>query len=299
MTALFPPLPYFGALVLTEVWTTLRVDGGDAGLPARDPAGTRRAISCSPACCSAARRSCGPAFVLLPFGLADRACRCSCRPSATARRVGQWAALAVAAAITMVPWFTYNYVYLGRFTLVAGRRHRPRPVGRLVAGPLVRPHPQRSHAHRRGHDRSRRARSRASREVAAARRHRARRHARLRPRVAGHPPHLGEPDRSDGTRARARRRRPGISARRARAHPRGSRRLGRCAARRAAPSSCGRPTFRSATPTSTQTPVLVIRAIWLVQVDPAARSRRRRLVRAARAAGSSPKPRCSRCRCST
>jgi len=33
------------------------------------------------------------------------------------RRIGQWAALAVVAAVTMVPWFTYNYVYLGRFTL--------------------------------------------------------------------------------------------------------------------------------------------------------------------------------------
>ena len=34
----------------------------------------------------------------------------------------------------MLPWFTYNYVDARPVHAVAGRRRRPRPVGRLVAG---------------------------------------------------------------------------------------------------------------------------------------------------------------------
>ena len=117
MTALFPPLPYYGALVLTEVWTTFVLVTGDARLPARHPARPLRAISSSPACCSAPRRIVRPAFVLLPFGLAIAMPLLVPSERNRGRRIGQWAAFAVAAAITMVPWFTYNYVYLGRFTL--------------------------------------------------------------------------------------------------------------------------------------------------------------------------------------
>ena len=82
-----------------------------------------------------------PAFFLLPFGLAIA--MPVLRPSERNRqRIGQWAVLAVAAAITMAPWFTYNYVYLGPLHVVARRRHRPRPVGGIVAGPLARRHAQ-------------------------------------------------------------------------------------------------------------------------------------------------------------
>ena len=116
ITALFPPLPYYGALVLTEVWTTCMM-----------------VLACL-ACLRAMQRDrfsdfiiagvlfsattlVRPAFFLLPFGLAVAMPVLVPSERARARRIGQWASLFLAAAITMVPWFTYNYVYLGRFTL--------------------------------------------------------------------------------------------------------------------------------------------------------------------------------------
>lgn len=116
MTALFPPLPYYGALVLTEVWTTFvlclaflvclramqRDRFGDFIL-----AGVLFSLT------TIVR----PAFVLLPFGLAIAMPLFVPSERSRARRLGQWGALFVAAALTLTPWFTYNYVYLGRFTL--------------------------------------------------------------------------------------------------------------------------------------------------------------------------------------
>jgi hypothetical protein len=58
-----------------------------------------------------------PAFFLLPFGLAVAMPMLVRSERGRTRRVAQWAALALAAAITMAPWFAYNYVYLGRVTL--------------------------------------------------------------------------------------------------------------------------------------------------------------------------------------
>jgi hypothetical protein len=58
-----------------------------------------------------------PAFVLLPFGLALAMPILVPSERSRGRRLGRWAALAIAAAVTLVPWFTYNYVYLGRVTL--------------------------------------------------------------------------------------------------------------------------------------------------------------------------------------
>lgn len=116
MTALFPPLPYYGALVLTEVWTTFM-------------------MACACVVCLRALQQdrlrdfifagvlfslttlVRPAFFLLPFGLAIGMPILVRSERSRRRRLGQWAALALAAAVTMVPWFTYNYVYLGRFTL--------------------------------------------------------------------------------------------------------------------------------------------------------------------------------------
>jgi hypothetical protein len=55
-------------------------------------------------------------FILLPFFLAVAVP--ALVPAQRQRRaLAGWAALALAAGVTMVPWFTYNYVNLGRFTL--------------------------------------------------------------------------------------------------------------------------------------------------------------------------------------
>ena len=115
MTALFPPLPYYGALVLTEVWTTFVLMAAMlVCLRAIQSGRTRDFVIAGLlfSCTTIVR----PAFVLLPFGLAI-AMPILVPSERNRRRIGQWAALALVAGITMVPWFTYNYVYLGRFTL--------------------------------------------------------------------------------------------------------------------------------------------------------------------------------------
>lgn len=115
MTALFPPLPYYGALVLTEVWTTIVLMAAMLICLRAVQQGRTRDFVLAGVLFSGATLV-RPAFVLLPFGLAI-AMPMLVPAERNRRRAGQWAALAVVAAITMVPWFTYNYVYLGRFTL--------------------------------------------------------------------------------------------------------------------------------------------------------------------------------------
>lgn len=115
MTALFPPLPYYGALVLTEVWTTFVLMGAMLVCMRAIQGGRTRDFVIAGALFSATTLV-RPAFILLPFGLA-LAMPILVPSERHRRRIGQWAALALVAALTMVPWFTYNYVYLGRFTL--------------------------------------------------------------------------------------------------------------------------------------------------------------------------------------
>ena len=116
MTALFPPLPYYGALVLTEVWTTFVLSAAFlvcVRAMQRDRFGDFVLAGVLFSATTIVR----PAFVLLPFGLALAMPLLVPSERSRGRRIGQWAAFAVAAALTLAPWFTYNYVYLGRFTL--------------------------------------------------------------------------------------------------------------------------------------------------------------------------------------
>jgi 4-amino-4-deoxy-L-arabinose transferase-like glycosyltransferase len=115
MTALFPPLPYYGALVLTEVWTTFILMSAMLVCLRAMQQGRRRDFMLAGLLFSLATIV-RPAFILLPFGLA-MAMPLLLPSERRLQRMQHWAALAVVAALTMVPWFTYNYVYLGRFTL--------------------------------------------------------------------------------------------------------------------------------------------------------------------------------------
>ncbi len=116
MAALFPPLPYYGALVLTEVWATfMMVLACLVCLRAMQHDRFRDFILAG--VLFSATTIVRPAFVLLPFGLAIAMPLLVPSERSRGRRLGQWAALAIAAAVTLAPWFTYNYVYLGRFTL--------------------------------------------------------------------------------------------------------------------------------------------------------------------------------------
>ena len=119
LTALFSPLPYFGALVMTELWTAFLFT---ASMWAAIRAVQSHRLSWFAALgvllglTSLSR----PVFALFPVGLVlvglvffpltgvTRARR----PATTT-----WVVLLATFAITMLPWFTYNYVNLGQFTL--------------------------------------------------------------------------------------------------------------------------------------------------------------------------------------
>jgi len=116
-TALFPAIPYFGALVMTEVLTTLLFTASMwLVLSAFDDRGLRRFTWLG--VLLALTTLCRPVFVLFPFALA--AVGLVLFPLLGVRRrprAAQWSATIAAFALTMAPWFAYNYVTLGRFTL--------------------------------------------------------------------------------------------------------------------------------------------------------------------------------------
>ena len=248
VTALFPPIPYFGALVMTEVWTTLlftvalwltirALDDGRA---------TDFALLGVTLGLTALSR---PAFVLFPFALAAVGL-------IVAPRIGRhaparhWATMLAVFAITMLPWFAYNYVTLGAFTLSpAGGVGRGIWEGSWQATWSGRLQNELTHLADDIDDRrelDQRIRAVAARE-------------QLSPEPMLDYVHQWEDIRriwtepADSARARPRARagRPGIPARRPRQHPRRTRRRARApsGARRLHP--VGRRDSRSATATST------------------------------------------------
>lgn len=114
-TALFSPLPYFGSLVLTELFTALVLTLAALACVRAIDSGRVRLYVLAGVLFSATTLV-RPAFVLLPFFLAGGF---PLLVAAHRRRphLGGWAALAVAAALTLSPWFAYNYLHLGVLTL--------------------------------------------------------------------------------------------------------------------------------------------------------------------------------------
>lgn len=115
LVALFSPLPYFGGLVLTELWTAFVAT---AAMLQCFRAVQRRGLGdfILAGVLLSATTLVRPAFFLLPFFLAI-GMPLLIKRERERQALGRWAALALAAAITMLPWFTYNYAYLGQFTL--------------------------------------------------------------------------------------------------------------------------------------------------------------------------------------
>jgi len=116
-TALYVPIPYFGALVMTEVWTTFvfTVSMLFAVRALRSPSLSR--LTALGILCGLTALS-RPAFVLFPVALA--ALWTIAYPAIGIRprpRPVLVVTMLVAFAITMAPWFAYNYVNLGRLTL--------------------------------------------------------------------------------------------------------------------------------------------------------------------------------------
>lgn len=115
ITALYPPLPYFGALVLTELSTAFVATAAMVVCLKAAQGGRIRDFAIAGALLSATTLV-RPAFVLLPFFLAI-AVPLLVRAQRTRRALGGWSVLALTASLALAPWFTYNYVYLGRLTL--------------------------------------------------------------------------------------------------------------------------------------------------------------------------------------
>ena len=117
LTALYSPLPYFGALVLTEVWTTFLFSVAmwltvGAFFKRRT---TGLALAGVVLALTALSR---PVFVLFPIALAAVGlivlplARVRARPSLL-----QWTVMLAMFGITMLPWFAYNYRTLGVVTM--------------------------------------------------------------------------------------------------------------------------------------------------------------------------------------
>jgi 4-amino-4-deoxy-L-arabinose transferase-like glycosyltransferase len=115
MTALFSPLPHFGALVLTELWTAFVATLAMVFVLRAVQQQRLRDYAVGGVLLSATTLV-RPAFVLLPFFLAI-AMPLLARSQRPRAALGGWAVLVLTAGLTLLPWFTYNYVNLGAFTL--------------------------------------------------------------------------------------------------------------------------------------------------------------------------------------
>jgi 4-amino-4-deoxy-L-arabinose transferase-like glycosyltransferase len=111
ITAAFSPLPYFGALVLTELWTAFLMTAMmTATLVARERRGYGMAIAAGALATFTALSR--PVFFLAPFGLfglimlLDRF-----------RDWRKWVVAMAVAAACLAPWFAYNYIYFDRITI--------------------------------------------------------------------------------------------------------------------------------------------------------------------------------------
>lgn len=116
-TALFPTLPYFAALVLTEVWTTLMFTL-TMWLLVRAVHEQRPGLFIALGMLAAATTLSRPAFILFLPGIAVMAIVLFPLIGWTQRPAwSRWAVALAVFAVAMLPWFAYNYVTLHRFTL--------------------------------------------------------------------------------------------------------------------------------------------------------------------------------------
>lgn len=117
LTAAYAPIPYFGALVMTEVWTTLLFTLSMLLVMRGYRCGRMRDFALLGVALGATALS-RPAFALFPVALTAVGVvllpifRVRARPS-----VSRWAVMLITFGVTMLPWFTYNYATLGVFTL--------------------------------------------------------------------------------------------------------------------------------------------------------------------------------------
>jgi len=131
-TALFSPIPYFAALVMTEVWTTMLFTVSTylavRAVIDQPPRTTQARFFPAIAVNSAVRFALlgvalgmtalsRPVFALFPFALAAVGVIVLPRVRPRAQSRARWGVMLAAFAITMLPWFAYNYLAVGRITL--------------------------------------------------------------------------------------------------------------------------------------------------------------------------------------
>lgn len=114
LTALYPTFPYFGALVMTELWTTfvLTLAVAAAFRAHRTGAAIDYALTGFLFGATALSR---PAFVLLPFAMAGMGVLLFWR--SFTRVLKPWGWVLAVFLLTLLPWFTFNYMVMGRFAL--------------------------------------------------------------------------------------------------------------------------------------------------------------------------------------
>jgi len=115
MTALYSPLPYFGSLILTELWTAFAATAAILVCLRAAQGGRLRDYIIAGALFTFTTMV-RPAFVLMPFFFAIAVPLLVKHQRSMAALKG-WAALFVTAALALLPWFAYNYVNLGQITL--------------------------------------------------------------------------------------------------------------------------------------------------------------------------------------
>lgn len=115
LTAIYAPLPYFGALILTELWTAFAATAAMVMCVRAVKSGRTLDFAIAGALFTATTLV-RPAFVLLPFFLSIGVPVLVSRQR-TAAALKNWAVLAIAASLALAPWLLYNYVNLGQLTL--------------------------------------------------------------------------------------------------------------------------------------------------------------------------------------
>lgn len=125
LTALYSPLPYFAALMLTEVWTTFVLVS--AVLALWRAIETDRPLWYAAAGFLFAYTALSrPVFILLAPFLAGGALLLLWHRAAWRRQLRQWALLMAVFTLTVLPWFVYNQRHFGTVTIsAAGGIGRP------------------------------------------------------------------------------------------------------------------------------------------------------------------------------
>jgi 4-amino-4-deoxy-L-arabinose transferase-like glycosyltransferase len=115
-TALFSPIPYYGAFVLTEVLCTLLVTAGIWAAVSAAQNGERRGTLILAGLLFGLATLTRPTFVLFPLALLG------CLALALLwrrewRRLAPWGWTLAASALVLAPWLAYNAAYVHRWTI--------------------------------------------------------------------------------------------------------------------------------------------------------------------------------------